>query len=121
GTVGDLTWRMLRSLYVVELRLEGDAAAGRTALVQRLTPLAGSPARADDLRRHLNELSDGFARTAATVNRAVLVRELAARSFHVGGPSRPGAPVVQANTGGVNIANSGNINGNVTVYLPPDV
>ena len=34
----DLSWRLLRYLRVLDLRLEGDDAAGRTSLVARLRP-----------------------------------------------------------------------------------
>lgn len=39
---GDLTWRLLRYLRILDLRLEGDDAAGRTSLVARLVPSPGA-------------------------------------------------------------------------------
>ncbi|MGO8882434.1 MAG: hypothetical protein ACLQI7_01735, partial [Streptosporangiaceae bacterium] len=56
----DMSWRLLKYLRVLDLRLVGDDAAGRTRLVGRLVPLAGDAAAADDLRRRLNELSAGY-------------------------------------------------------------
>jgi hypothetical protein len=69
GAGDDLSWRLLRYLRVLDLRLEGDDAAGRTSLVARLVPLAGDAATADDLRRRLHELSAGYAVGSAVVTR----------------------------------------------------
>jgi hypothetical protein len=73
---GDLTWRLLRYLRILDLRLEGDDAAGRTSLVARLVPLAGGAAAADDLRRRLCELSAGYAIGSAVVTAEMLRRDL---------------------------------------------
>jgi hypothetical protein len=72
----DLSWRLLRYLRVLDLRLEGDDAAGRTSLVARLVPLAGNAAAADDLRRRLCELSAGYAVSSAVVTEEMLRRDL---------------------------------------------
>ena len=69
-------WRLLRYLRVLDLRLEGDDAAGRTSLVARLVPLAGDAAAADDLRRRLCELSAGYAVGSAVVTEEMLRRDL---------------------------------------------
>jgi Mrp family chromosome partitioning ATPase len=83
----ELSWRLLRSLHIIDLRLEGDDAAGRTDLVARLVPLAGDAAAAEDLRRHLNELSAGYAVGAAVVNEGILRRDLSGRINVAASPS----------------------------------
>jgi tetratricopeptide (TPR) repeat protein len=75
----ELTWRLLRALHVVELRLEGDDPVDRTYLVGRLKSLVGDAARAVDLLRHLNELAAGYAVAAARVDLTMLGRDLASR------------------------------------------
>ena len=72
----DLTWRLLKYLRILDLRLEGDDAVGRTSLVARLVPLAGKAAAADDLRRRLCELSAGYAIGSAVVTEDMLRRDL---------------------------------------------
>lgn len=72
----DLTWRLLKYLRILDLRLEGDDAVGRTSLVARLVPLAGNAAAADDLRRRLCELSAGYAIGSAVVTEEMLRRDL---------------------------------------------
>ncbi len=77
----DLTWRLLRTLRIIELRLEGDDPADRTLVVSQLVPLVGSAARAVDLWRSLTELSSGYAqarchemrRTSRAVMRVPLI------------------------------------------------
>ncbi len=76
GAGDELTWRFLKYLRVLDLRLEGDDAAGRTSLVARLVPLAGDAAAADDLRRRLYELSAGYAIGSAVVTQEMLRRDL---------------------------------------------
>jgi len=76
GADDDLSWRLLRYLRVLDLRLEGDDAAGRTSLVARLVPLADDAAAADDVRRRLCELSAGYAVGAAVVTEEMLRRDL---------------------------------------------
>jgi tetratricopeptide (TPR) repeat protein len=72
-----LTWRLLKALRIIELRLEGDDQADRTGVVSRLVSLAGDPARAVALWRRLRELSAEYAQTAATVTYEMLVRDVA--------------------------------------------
>jgi hypothetical protein len=84
---GDLSWRLLKYLRVLDLRLEGDDAAGRTSLVARLVPLAGNAAAADDLRRRLNELSAGYAIGSAVVTEEILRRDLSGRARVAASPA----------------------------------
>jgi hypothetical protein len=84
----DLSWRLLRYLRVLDLRLEGDDAAGRTSLVARLVPLAGDAAAADDLRRRLCELSAGYAVGAAAVTEEMLRRDLSGLTRVAASPAR---------------------------------
>ncbi|GIE37093.1 hypothetical protein Ait01nite_101380 [Actinoplanes italicus] len=72
----EMTWRLLRSLWIAQLRLQGDSPADRTAVVARLVPLAGSAARAVALWDHLNVLSTEYAINAACVTTEMLVRDL---------------------------------------------
>jgi hypothetical protein len=72
----DLSWLLLKYLHVLDLRLEGDDAAGRAGLVARLVPLAGAAAAADDLRRRLCEPSAGYAVGSAVVDDGMLRRDL---------------------------------------------
>jgi len=74
-----LSWRLLASLYVIQLQLEGDVAPGRTQMVGRLQALTGSAERADQLLRQLNDLASAYAVRAGRVNRSMLRRDL--RSF----------------------------------------
>lgn len=71
-----LTWRLLKALRIIELRLEGDDQADRTGVVSRLVSLAGDPARAVAVWRRLRELSDEYAQTAATVTYEMLARDV---------------------------------------------
>jgi hypothetical protein len=77
GAGDELAWRLLQALRVIDLRLEGDDAVGQTGLVARLVPLVGDTPRADELRRRLTELAAGYAQAAATVDKALLGRDLA--------------------------------------------
>ncbi|WP_431948042.1 PIN domain-containing protein [Micromonospora marina] len=72
-----LTWRLLKALRIIELRLEGDDQADRTGVVSRLVSLAGDPARAVAVWRRLRELSAEYAQTAATVTYEMVVRDVA--------------------------------------------
>jgi energy-coupling factor transporter ATP-binding protein EcfA2 len=71
-----VTWELLRSLYVIQIQLEGDAAPGRTDLVARLQTLTGTPDAADKLRRRLVEIASQGAIRAGLLDRAMLRREL---------------------------------------------
>src|SRR6266568_4401351 len=79
----ELSWRLLRSLHIID----------------RLVPLAGDAAAAEDLRRHLNELPAGYAVGAAVVKEGNLRRDLSGpnlRSCLAGVPRIVGgAPVAQ--------------------------
>jgi hypothetical protein len=96
GDVGrdELTWQLLRAFRLLDLRLEGDDPADRSHLVADLALLAGDPAKAVDLWRHLGELSAGYAQAAATVDRALLLRDLAMRiRLRPADPASPGLAV----------------------------
>ncbi|MET7400634.1 hypothetical protein ABZS66_44860 [Dactylosporangium sp. NPDC005572] len=80
-----LTWRLLKALRIIELRLEGDDPADATNAVGGLVPLAGDPARAVALWRRLLQLSAGYAQAAAIVNLDMLGRDVA-RVVHVATP-----------------------------------
>lgn len=71
-----LTWPLLCALRIVPLALEGDDPADRTRVVADLVSVAGDAARAVEMWRQLMELSAGYAQVAATVDRAMLCREL---------------------------------------------
>lgn len=77
GARDALTWRLLKALRIVELRLEGDEQADRTSVVSRLVSLAGDPAQAVAIWRRLRELSAEYAQAAAIVTHEMLVRDLA--------------------------------------------
>jgi hypothetical protein len=81
----ECAWRLLRSLYVLELQLEGDAAPARTDVVARLTRLTGDAARANDLRLRLNDIGAALGTRAGGQTRASLRRDL--RGFGPLGPS----------------------------------
>ncbi|HEY0872847.1 MAG TPA: hypothetical protein VGD94_05195 [Vicinamibacterales bacterium] len=76
ASVDDLTWQLLRGLFVIPLQLEGDVAPGRTSLIARLQTLTGSPARAEDLRRRLVEIASQGTLRAAAMTRAMLRAQL---------------------------------------------
>ncbi|GGM83728.1 hypothetical protein GCM10007977_101390 [Dactylosporangium sucinum] len=80
----ELTWQLLRALRVVHLALEGDDPADRYHAVNELRRLAGGVAQAADLWRRLTDLSAGYAQAAASVDQALLFRDLGTR---VGGPA----------------------------------
>ncbi|MEV4199638.1 PIN domain-containing protein [Micromonospora globbae] len=72
-----LTWRLLKALRIIELRLEGDDPADVTNLVGRLVPLAGDAARAVALWHRLLHLSAVYAQAAAIVTFDMLARDVA--------------------------------------------
>jgi hypothetical protein len=72
GDADELSWELLRSLFVIDLRLEGDVAPGRTDLVARLQSLTGSPAAADLLRLQLVELASKGAIRAGAFTRGMV-------------------------------------------------
>ncbi len=75
---GELTWRLLSSLTVRELRLEGASEADRTAVVGRLRDVTRerTAGAADGLFARLAELSGRYAPAAALVTRETLRRDL---------------------------------------------
>ncbi|MGW0593796.1 hypothetical protein [Streptosporangium sp. NPDC002607] len=77
--VDELTWRLLRALRIIHLALEGEDPADRSRVIGELAKLVGGLPQAADLWRHLLELSSGYAQAAATVDRALLLRDLGTR------------------------------------------
>lgn len=76
AALDDLTWRLLKSLRIVQLRLEGDDQADRTNVVGHLVSLAGGPAQAHALWDRLIGLSATYAQASAVVNCEMLARDL---------------------------------------------
>jgi hypothetical protein len=89
---GELTWRLLFSLRVRELRLEGADTSDRTAAVTRLRTVAadGTAAAADSLFSKLAGLADRYAPAGADVTEATLRRDLLGTPL-ARSPSRPRA------------------------------
>ena len=81
-----LTWRLLKALRIIELRLEGDDQADRTNVVGVLVSLAGDAARASALWRRLRELAAEYAQNAAIVTSAMLARDVEP-VLHIATPS----------------------------------
>ncbi len=77
--IAHVTWHLLQALFVIELRLEGDVAPGRTNLVARLTALTGDVSRAEDLRLRLVRIAGAAEVRAGAYTRPMLRRDL--RSF----------------------------------------
>jgi predicted negative regulator of RcsB-dependent stress response len=69
-----LTWRLLKALRIIELRLEGDDPADATNVVGRLRPLTGDAARAVALWHRLLHLSKDYAQAAAIVTFDMIAR-----------------------------------------------
>lgn len=86
-----LTWQLLTALRIIELRLEGDDQADRTAVVSMLVSLAGDAARASALWRRLRELSADYAQNAAVVTYDMLVRDVAP-VLHIATPTPASGP-----------------------------
>jgi hypothetical protein len=72
----DVSWRLLRSLFVLQVQFEGTAAPGRTQVVTRLQAITGDAARAEALRLRLIEIAAEAAIRAGALTRAMLRREL---------------------------------------------
>jgi len=87
-----LTWRLLKALRIIELRLEGDDPADRTGVISRLVPLVGDSARAVALWRRLLELSAGYAQAAAIVTFDMLARDISTL-VQIGAPVSAPTPV----------------------------
>ncbi len=71
-----LTWRLLFGLRVIEMRLEANDPADRTATVVRLRDCVGEAAEADHLFAELSRLASSYAPQGATVDEAMLRRDL---------------------------------------------
>jgi hypothetical protein len=72
----EVSWVLLRSLYVVQTQFEGDSAPGRTNLVSRLQVLTGASDRAEELRLRLVYIASQAAIRAGLFTRAMLRAEL---------------------------------------------
>lgn len=81
----ELSWRILRSLWVHQCRLEEDDG-DRTSCVQRLCTIVGSTSKADALFDTLCAIASKSARTSATVDRATLCQLLKGRLDMSGPP-----------------------------------
>lgn len=81
----ELSWRLLRALFVLQLQLEGDVAPGKTAIVARLQVLTTNTQRAAELHVRLVEIASQTAIRAGSIDRAMLRRLL--HSFGPLGPS----------------------------------
>jgi hypothetical protein len=96
----EIGWRLLRSLFVLQTQLEGDAAPGRTSLVARLQTLTGDSARAEALRLRLVEIASHGAIRAGAFTRAMLRRELRAFGLLAASPdfvlARPQVELLEA-------------------------
>jgi hypothetical protein len=74
--VKELSWQLLRGLYVLQLQMEGDVAPGRTQVITRLQSIAGGIGPAVDLFRRLVEITGQAEIRAGGLTQAVLRREL---------------------------------------------
>jgi hypothetical protein len=91
----ELTWRVLSSLTLRELRLEGADTSDRTAIVGRLRNVTWdkTPAAADELFDKLFDLAGTYAPAGAVVTEEMLRRDLSGVRLVGGGGSRPAPPV----------------------------
>ena len=85
GDVRALTWRLLRGLRVLLLRLEGDDATDRTHAIGRLRSVVEEPAGAESVFRSLCDLLARLAPRAGVVDEGTIRREL--RGIAAVGPS----------------------------------
>jgi TPR repeat protein len=102
---GELTWRLLFSLWPRELRLEGADQTDRTNAVSSLRAVTpdGTPGAADQLFSRLAELASRYAPEAAEVTEIKLRRDLsgmplrmpASRPSSAPGPWSPPRPVLE--------------------------
>ncbi len=79
GPAGALTWQLLKSLHLRELRLEGNDETDRTQAIARLRQVTAdrTNATADRLFSRLCELVGRYAPAAATKDESTLRRDLA--------------------------------------------
>jgi len=91
----ELTWRVLSSLTLRELRLEGPDVADRTTVVGRLRNVTWdkTPAAANELFDNLFDLVGTYAPAGAVVTEEMLRRDLSGVRLGGGGVSRPAPPV----------------------------
>ncbi len=75
-SVKDETWTLLKSLFVLQEDLEGDVAAGVTAMVGTLQGLVGTAERAQALRHQLVDLASLVDIRAGSMTRAMLRKAL---------------------------------------------
>ncbi|MFI6321576.1 hypothetical protein ACIBG8_28855 [Nonomuraea sp. NPDC050556] len=75
-TTDELTWRLLKALRIIELRLEGDDPIDRMHIVGNLMMRVASAPEANDLWHHLVGLSAGYATKSARVTIPMLRRDL---------------------------------------------
>lgn len=80
GGVSQLTWRLLVALYPIESRLEGDEAPDRTATVARLRSLVGEASEADSVFTELCHLVARYDPAGASVDEAILRRDLVGKA-----------------------------------------
>jgi hypothetical protein len=71
-----LTWRLLRALRVLLLRLEGDDATDRTHAIARLGSALEESANAENVFRALSEMPARFAPRAGALDEGMIRREL---------------------------------------------
>lgn len=71
-TVRDTAWRVLKSLYVLQEDLEGDVAAGVTAVVSSLQEVVDTADRAESLRQRLMHIAAQSDVRAGHFTRAML-------------------------------------------------
>jgi len=78
AATGELTWRLLSSLGVLELRLEGADEADQVTAVGQLRPVTGdgSVGAAADLFQRLANLADEYAPAGAEATESKLRRDL---------------------------------------------
>ena len=93
----ELTWRVLSSLTLRELRLEEADTSDRTAVVARLRSVTWdrTPAAADELFDKLFSLASKYASAGAVVTEELLRRDLSGVRLADGAVPRP-APLVAA-------------------------
>ena len=91
-SVSELTWRLLSSLRVRELRLEESDETDRTFAVSRLRTVVGdgTVAMADGVFSRLAELASRYAPMGAEVDRSLLLRDLSGTRLRMQGPSTVG-------------------------------
>ena len=80
GGVSELTWRLLFAIRPIETRLEGDDAPDRTATVTKLRDGIREASEADSLFTELCQLASSYAPAGASVDEAILRRDLVGKA-----------------------------------------